>query len=72
MVQGQPRQIILETPPHLQNNQRKMDWRHGSSSRALLCKHEALSSNPNSTKKEKVKNLSLLLGMELQQRAVFH
>jgi hypothetical protein len=31
-VWGQLRQIILETP-HLQNNQSKMDWRCGSSSR---------------------------------------
>jgi hypothetical protein len=27
-VQGQPRQIVHETPPpHLQNNHSKMDWR---------------------------------------------
>jgi hypothetical protein len=32
MVQGQPGQIFLETP-HLQNNQSRMDWRCGSSSR---------------------------------------
>jgi hypothetical protein len=29
MVQGQPQQIVHETP-HLQNNQRKMNWRCGS------------------------------------------
>jgi hypothetical protein len=29
---GQPGQIVHETP-HLQNNQNKMDWRYGSSSR---------------------------------------
>jgi hypothetical protein len=31
---GQPRQRILEMPPQLQNNHRKMDWRWSSSSRA--------------------------------------
>jgi hypothetical protein len=31
-VRGQPRQIVQEA--HLQNNQSKMDWRRGSSSRA--------------------------------------
>jgi hypothetical protein len=34
-VQGQPRQIVHETPPpHLQNNHSKMDWRYTSSSKA--------------------------------------
>jgi hypothetical protein len=33
VVQGQLGQIVHETPPHLQNNQSKMDWRCGSSSR---------------------------------------
>jgi hypothetical protein len=31
-VQGQHRQIVYKRP-YLQNNQSKMDWRHGSSSR---------------------------------------
>jgi hypothetical protein len=26
MVWGQPRQTVHETPPTLQNNQRKIDW----------------------------------------------
>jgi hypothetical protein len=48
-VRSQPGQIR----PHLQNKQRKMDWKCDSSSLIcdhLLCKHEALSSNPSSTK----------------------
>jgi hypothetical protein len=40
------RQIVCKT--HFQNNQKKMDWRHGSSA-----KYKALSSNPRATKKEK-------------------
>jgi hypothetical protein len=32
MIWGQPGQIVCETrPPHLQNNQSKMDWRYASS-----------------------------------------
>jgi hypothetical protein len=48
---GQPCQTVHET--NLQNSQSKMDWRCGSSSKVLLCKHETLSSNPSPTKKEK-------------------
>jgi hypothetical protein len=32
-VQGQPSKQFMRPPPHLQNNQSKMDWRFGSSSR---------------------------------------
>jgi hypothetical protein len=32
--QGQPRQTSSSKRPHLQDNQRKMDWRYGSSNRA--------------------------------------
>jgi hypothetical protein len=51
MVQVQPRKIVHR--PHLQNNQSKMDWRHGSSSRVTAFKHEGLSSNSSPTKKKK-------------------
>jgi hypothetical protein len=40
----------LKFKAHLQNNQSKMDWRCGSSGECLLCKHEALSSNPSLNK----------------------
>jgi hypothetical protein len=33
-VWGQPMQKVHETPPHLQNNKSKMDWRCGPSFRA--------------------------------------
>jgi ABC-type transporter Mla maintaining outer membrane lipid asymmetry ATPase subunit MlaF len=59
-VQGQPRQIVHETPIS------KMDWRHGSSSRmpALqVCKLEAMSSNSSPTKKKKSGSASLLIRM---------
>jgi hypothetical protein len=57
VVQGQPRQIVHETP--LQNNQSiKMDRRCGSSSitpalRPPDLQAEVLSLNPSSTKKKK-------------------
>jgi hypothetical protein len=38
---------------HFQNNQRKMDWRCGSSGRVPFCKCKALSSNPTTTKGQK-------------------
>jgi hypothetical protein len=40
---------------HLQNNHGKIDWSYGSSSRAPLCKCEALSLNPSPIKKKKKK-----------------
>jgi hypothetical protein len=45
--------------PHLQNNQSKMDWRCDSSGRVLLCKLEALSSNPLEKQKKREKNKEL-------------
>jgi hypothetical protein len=45
--------------PHLQNNQRKMDWRPVAE--CLLCKHEALSSNPGSTKTPKGKRAGAMV-----------
>jgi hypothetical protein len=47
-VQGQPRQTER---PHFQNNQSKTDWRCGSRVQHLLCKCEALSSNPRPIQK---------------------
>jgi hypothetical protein len=53
-VQGQPGQIVHETP-FPKNNQSKIDWRTGSSdTECLLCKCEALSSNPRLTQKKEV------------------
>jgi hypothetical protein len=34
VVWGQTGQMVLKMPPHLQNNQSKIDCRYGSSSRA--------------------------------------
>jgi hypothetical protein len=52
------RQVMVQASPgkefvrfHLQHSQTKMDWRCGSSVERLLCKCEALSSNPSPTKK---------------------
>jgi hypothetical protein len=36
--------------PHLQSNQSKMDWSVDQGVECLLCKHEAVSSNPHPTK----------------------
>jgi hypothetical protein len=52
-VQGQPTQIVCETPPHLQNNQSKMDWRCGSSNRAPALRG-LQGSNPSNTEKKKM------------------
>jgi hypothetical protein len=41
--------------PYLKNNQYEKGWQNDSSAIALLSKHEALSSNPSTTKKEKKK-----------------
>jgi hypothetical protein len=46
-VGGQHRQVI--SSPHLQNDQSK--WTGGVSGSSLLCKCEALSSNPNPVKR---------------------
>jgi hypothetical protein len=43
------RRIRFKARSHLQNNQSKMDWKCGS---GLLCKLEALTSNPRATKKQ--------------------
>jgi hypothetical protein len=46
---SRPAQANSLRDPHLQNNQTKMDWRYGSSSKYPLCKCEVLSSNPSPT-----------------------
>jgi hypothetical protein len=53
-VQGQTRQIVQETPISKITREK---WTGGVVKvvECLLCKHEALSSNPSSTKKKKVK-----------------
>jgi hypothetical protein len=38
---------------YLQNNQSKIDWKSGSSGKAPVSKHKALSSNPRSTERRK-------------------
>jgi hypothetical protein len=46
---------------HSYNPTYKMDWRHGSSGRVPSCAHEALSSNPNPTKKKQTTFLGRIL-----------
>jgi hypothetical protein len=41
--------------PHLQNNQSKTDWRHGSSSRKPALQAQSPELNPSPTKKNKKK-----------------
>jgi hypothetical protein len=49
------RLACTEPPDPIQNSdQSKTSWGHDSSGRALLSKHEALSSNPNTTKNKNV------------------
>jgi hypothetical protein len=59
MVWGQPRQIVHETP-YLQNNQTKMDWRHGSSSLAGMKPWVQTQSHQ---KKKKKKTACMILRM---------
>jgi hypothetical protein len=50
MIQGQPREIVCETPLKIS----RPKW--AQTVECLFCKHEALSSNHNPTKKKKKKN----------------
>jgi hypothetical protein len=47
-AQGQPRQIVPETP-HLQNNHSKMDWRCGSRGRVPALQVLGSNSSPTET-----------------------
>jgi hypothetical protein len=59
-VQGQPGQIVLETAPpphtHLQNNQSKLDWRHGSSGRVPSLQAQSTEFKPQSHQKKEEKS----------------
>jgi hypothetical protein len=55
VVEGQPRQIVCKTRPHLKITKAKGTSVVAQVVESLLCKHKALTSNPSSTKKKKKK-----------------